>query len=86
MGLGGRPCLSHVVLMARLTRRALSLDFLAPAFPGELVRVLFRERVGGNRSGLSRHANSSVVHASVDRALRPNRWLLGSNCFLLVVF
>ncbi len=41
---------SRVVLMARLTGRALSLDFLAPAFPGELVGVLFRERVGGNRS------------------------------------
>ncbi len=27
--------------MARLTRRALSLDFLAPAFPGELVRDNF---------------------------------------------
>jgi hypothetical protein len=41
MGLGGRPRLSRAVLMAHLTRRALSLDLLAPAFPGELVRVLF---------------------------------------------
>ncbi len=41
MGLGGRPRLSLTVLMARLPRRTLSLDFLAPAFPGELVRVLF---------------------------------------------
>jgi hypothetical protein len=32
---------SLAVLMARLPRRTLSLDFLAPAFPGELVRVLF---------------------------------------------
>ncbi len=32
---------SLAVLMARLPRRILLLDFLAPAFPGELVRVLF---------------------------------------------
>jgi hypothetical protein len=29
--------------------------------------------VGGNRSDLFRHANSSFAHASVDRAQRPNR-------------
>jgi hypothetical protein len=32
---------SLAVLMARLPRQTLSLDFLAPAFPGKLVRVLF---------------------------------------------
>jgi hypothetical protein len=32
---------SLAVLIARLPRWTLSLDFLAPAFPGELVRVLF---------------------------------------------
>jgi hypothetical protein len=41
--------------------------------------------VGGNRSNLFRHANSSFAHASVDRAQRPN-WWLGSNCFLLGSF
>jgi hypothetical protein len=67
--------------MARLTRRALSLDFLAPAFPGKLVRVLFQERVGGNRSGLYRHANSSFAHASVDRAQRAESVALGVTTF-----
>ncbi len=35
------PSPSLAVLMARLPRRTLLLDFLPPAFPGELVRVLF---------------------------------------------
>ena len=75
MVLHKRACM---VLMARLPRRTISLDLLAPAFPGKLARNNCREHVG--RSRLS-HPDTRICpcsHTSVDQSQRPNGWF-GSN-------